>query len=295
MATRDYLALPSQSAEDDEVEVLLPKGTVYPLNSRRLVADQLHRLAGMLNLPTSSTVAATRQLIEGKLLEMDQEPRNVQVIVSNDGGRLFLVAADGVISAEEEHVSGKTGEVSPPMHQTIDASAHELESLRSALREARLDSQQLRDDLLARDDVLEQLRTQFATANAELERVTVAAAETEIETLRKELKAQTAKAKKYWAQKCEQLLLHEAAIDEKDQTIAAKDTEITRLQAEIEAFGERLPHSASMYTEHRDTGPRPMPALDAMLPCSRRGKAPPVDPFRGNDPLKFDWMIGSPH
>ena len=62
----------------------------------------------MLDLPMSSMVAAKRQLSEGKLLEMDQEPKNVQVIVSDEGGRLFLVAAEEVISAKEEHMSSKT-------------------------------------------------------------------------------------------------------------------------------------------------------------------------------------------
>jgi len=67
----------------------LLQGAVYPLNSRRVIADQLYRLAGMLDLPTSSTVAAMQPPIEGKLIEMDQEPKNVQVIVSDEGGRFF--------------------------------------------------------------------------------------------------------------------------------------------------------------------------------------------------------------
>ena len=62
--------LASQSVEDDQMEALLLQGAVCPLNSKRLVVDQLHRLVGMLDLPTSSVVAAMPQLIEGKLLEM---------------------------------------------------------------------------------------------------------------------------------------------------------------------------------------------------------------------------------
>ena len=85
----------------------------------------------------------------------------------------------------------------------IDISAHELESLRSALRKACLKIKQLWNDLVARDEVLEKLRTELATTNAELEKVTAAASEAEIETLHKDQKVQTAKAKKYWLQKCE--------------------------------------------------------------------------------------------
>ena len=42
----------------------------------------------------------------------------------------------------------------------------------------------------------------------------------EVEALKKSLKQQTAKAKRFWTQKCEQLLAHEALIEEKDAEIA---------------------------------------------------------------------------
>ena len=55
-----------------------------------LFASQLHRLAGILGLPTSLSLASTRQLIEGKLLEMGCEPKNVQVIESDEDARLHV-------------------------------------------------------------------------------------------------------------------------------------------------------------------------------------------------------------
>jgi len=59
----------------------------------------------MLDLPTTASASSTLQLLERKLLEMNYESRNVQVIVSNDNGRLFLVSNAGVISAKSEYVS----------------------------------------------------------------------------------------------------------------------------------------------------------------------------------------------
>ena len=36
---------------------------------------------------------------------MGKEPRNVQVIISDEGSRLYLVADDGVIATEPKHMS----------------------------------------------------------------------------------------------------------------------------------------------------------------------------------------------
>ena len=96
---------------------------------KKLVADQLHRLAGMLGLPSSSTGSSTRQLIEGKLLEMGKEPRNVQLIISDEGRRLYLVTDDGMMTAGPEHVSNT--EVRAHTTNKLfnnELSVHELES-----------------------------------------------------------------------------------------------------------------------------------------------------------------------
>ena len=160
---------PDTSEEFNEDDTILPEGNVYPLNSKKIVADQLHRLAGMLGLPSSSTGSSTRQLIEGKLLEMGKEPRNVQVIVSGESRRLYLVIDDGVIATEPEHVSNTDVRA----HTTNEffnneVSVHELESLRSALREACLENTRLANELHARDESLEVLRGELLTANNEI-------------------------------------------------------------------------------------------------------------------------------
>ena len=46
----------------------------------------LQQIADTLGLPTKGSAAVTRQLIEGKLMEMGKEPPNVQVVVQGTYG-----------------------------------------------------------------------------------------------------------------------------------------------------------------------------------------------------------------
>lgn len=65
--------------KNEDTELL--EGDVYALNSRRLNATHLQCIAESLSLPKGGSMATTRQLIEGKLVELDYEPSNVQVIL----------------------------------------------------------------------------------------------------------------------------------------------------------------------------------------------------------------------
>ena len=69
------MATPS---ETEATEGHVAKTKTYPLNSKRLTAGILSRVARALGLPTRGSVAETRQIIEGKLGE-DYEPMNIQV------------------------------------------------------------------------------------------------------------------------------------------------------------------------------------------------------------------------
>ena len=62
---------------------------------------------------------------------------------------------------------------------------------------------------------LESVREEFVDSSSAIQ-----ALRTEIGTLKQSLKSQTAKAKQFWAQKCEQLLAHEAEIEDKDAIIS---------------------------------------------------------------------------
>jgi hypothetical protein len=68
----------------------------YPLNSRRLTALVVHRIAAALELP-KAPLADARQMVEGFLSE-DHEPQNVQVdlVESEDGSIMRLRDANGV-------------------------------------------------------------------------------------------------------------------------------------------------------------------------------------------------------
>ena len=171
-------------------------GKYLPSQFQKIVATQLHGLVGMLGLPSSSARSSTQQLIEGKLLEMGKEPRNVQVIISDKGRRLYLVTDNGVIATEPEHMSNTDVHA----HTTKEffnneLSVHEFESLRSALHEVRLKITWLANELHAHNESLEVLRGELLTANNEIVRLSVAVPVVEVEVLQKNVRTQTAKAK----------------------------------------------------------------------------------------------------
>ena len=214
--------------EDDE----LPEGKMLPLNSKKLVLEQLRTLASMLGIGAAkATAAQTRQLIEGKLLELDREPRSVQVILGKDS-RLYLVDETGIIkmgpTKESEGMEGTdqviTNELFGNEHESRDDS---VELLRSALRKACLENERLKSQLSARNDELEsvcnecdQLKTHQAELKSRLEEVSLE----EIEQLKAALNSQTEKAKRFWRLRCEQMLAH-------DELIEAKEGEIISLRA----------------------------------------------------------------
>ena len=76
-------------------------------------------------------------------------------------------------------------------------------SLQEELRKARLKVNSLRERVRERNKTLAALHVELETANTGLNE-----ARAEIETLHREVKVQTAKAKRFWTQKCEQLLTH---------------------------------------------------------------------------------------
>ena len=71
----------------------------YPLNSKRLTAHSIARIAEALGLPTTASPAELRQLIEGKLIECDREQLNVEVVVATTerGAGIVLQDGEGVI------------------------------------------------------------------------------------------------------------------------------------------------------------------------------------------------------
>ena len=121
----------------------IPEGKTYPLNSKRIVSDQLQALAKVLGLPGSrASMEETHQLIERRLLEMRHEPQNVQAIVNDEG--IFLIDDTGIITSmehmsevEKEHMSNMV--IDHVNHDDIISHRDgvNVNSLHSALCEAR--------------------------------------------------------------------------------------------------------------------------------------------------------------
>ena len=54
---------------------------MVPLNSKRLTITYLCKITQAMELPVSVSGEQFRQLIEGKIIGMGKEPRNVQVLI----------------------------------------------------------------------------------------------------------------------------------------------------------------------------------------------------------------------
>jgi len=116
---------------------------------------------------------------------------------------------------------------------TSKVSEHELESLRSALREACTEIDALQNELLARDDALKEVRGELDLVKAELQKFSTEQAVIEVNLLCKQFKMQSAGAKRFWSQKCEDQLAHEIVLEQKDELLTAKTAKITNLQEEM--------------------------------------------------------------
>jgi len=114
----------------------LPRGKLYPLNSRRLVAAYLRQIAETLGLPTAGSADEVRQLIEGKLQET-RDVNNIQVVVAEATVRevkLSLMDDDGVF-VETPAVSrlAKETTVSEELCQELDEAHMRNEDLQTEL------------------------------------------------------------------------------------------------------------------------------------------------------------------
>ena len=58
-----------------------PRGRALPLNSKHLTSKHFKRLAQALDVLTTAASADIAQMVSGKLLELEREPQNMQVLV----------------------------------------------------------------------------------------------------------------------------------------------------------------------------------------------------------------------
>ena len=66
-----------------------------------MTGEQLQKITQSLGLPTTGTVAVTRPLIEGKLLEVEREPRNAHVVIQDSSENTTSLV--GVICVLKSH------------------------------------------------------------------------------------------------------------------------------------------------------------------------------------------------
>ena len=173
-------------------------GITLPLNSKKLVISQLRRLATSLEIPAVGSADTLRQVIKGKLIQLGHEPRNIQVVISNVDSRLYLANDSGIIATDMEHVS--TDNMVPESLVTpreVYESPNKTDTQREQLREARLEIEGLRIDLRNRNAALDEVRLELEASKRKL--AAVDELQREVATLRKSLKQQTEKAKRFLA------------------------------------------------------------------------------------------------
>ena len=273
----------SHNESTSEDEGSLPQGTPYSLYSKRLRSKCIQRVAGALGLATGASAAQTRKLIEEKLIEMDRQPSEVQIIVqgTNGDGKIYLVDESGIIKS----IKGAPKHVSE--HAQLDG------GVRSALRESDSDTRQLRSLLDEQISTVETLTAELQTSRRLLEEEKTSGREkdSEIETLQNLLAKEKQRVKRHWREKCEQLLAHEESLEE-------KEAEIALLKARILSLTSRTTEVQAIETPVTDDGvPQELTALSPReisrnVTTTRRGKAPPVEPYTGEDPntLWEDWL-----
>ena len=241
-----------------------PRGaTPFPLNSKRLTAPVLKQIAGTLGVPDTAALDEIRQMIDGKLLEMGREPRNTQVVLGEaaHGIHICLQDADGTfLELESAEV------VNPPEEGGEGGGAEDgvsdTETLRRALQEANSE----KGTLLG-----------------------------EVNALKAEIERTKERVKEMWRANCAQL-------SEFDATLLAKDDEIAQLKRQLAGYSgvprEISPGRGDEDDTHSITTENPPEIQQLGYPSSRpfakarRGKAPPVDSFTGeNEEIGLDdWL-----
>ena len=274
------------SGEEETAPTSPTRARTYPLNSRRLTADVIGRIAASLGLPRAGSLEDKRQMIGGKLEEAEREPRNVQVVVAE--------TEDGVTVRLQDE-TGVFREITP--------GSVEVEA--GSRRRSRGDSEGSDGSGGggARSDDLETARARITELEAELLRADEehASLREEVSSVREELEEERVKYKALWRMSCEQLARH-------DDLIAAKEKEIEDLKASLRGVplssggatpprreetseatsavgtprGRSVPESKSPRTTERSTA-------GAGIASSRKGKAPPVETFSGDSSFE-DWL-----
>ena len=267
--------------EIDEFEI--PEGEQYSLVSKRLKAVRIQQIAEALDLPTRSSTAEARQAIKEKLTDMEYEPENVQVIIQGrgDDAMMFLVNNTGIIKTIE------CGKAACEQRGRSDA--------RSALWGARHVEHNIESE--SRFSEIEQLRLdlQSALARTEQEQAMTAQKEEQILALQGALDKEKQKSKRFWREKCEQLLTYEENLEAKEVEIALLKARLMTATSNRSEYADRVilsPHRVEGNASRTIMTATSLDSSTVQISTTRRGKAPPIEPFTGEgvDILFEEWL-----
>ena len=304
---------------------------VMPLNSRRLTNAQLRLIAHAMSLPVSGIAGEQmRQMIDGKLMAMEREPRNVQVLITEaESGEALTLQDEGGVFVEatlsEEHDPSSAAEETEGIAtDTGDerGQQEDSEGLPQELERIDAENRQLREQLVEQQE--ENTRITEALVRERVRVRDVEATSTaRIEELSSELKKEREKARVVWLLNCEQIAQYDRDLDEKEREIVRLRALLAEEARGVDRVGptsiSTVPHSEGTSGSSRE-GISPgrteillrttrgsvitevatgiavtdsTPSVATRMPHTvRRGKAPPVDPFTGEgSELRLnDWL-----
>ncbi len=262
----------------------------FPLNSRRLTAETLSRIAKALDLPTTASADETRQLIEGKLGE-ETEPRNVQVdMVEDAAGKvgIQLRSEEGVIvdipleervtdearETHEEELEAEEGEdVGGASHlEDVAVTSLREEKLTARAADAEAEAAAARDRILELETELERI-----TEDRRLREEELAA---EVSELSERVREEKEKYRILGRMNCDHLLEYDEALARKYE-----ENELLRERVrELELEGKSMVPSSHV----RSTGVTAPAATEggggtreAVVPVSDPGRSPGRPPLSG--------------
>ena len=260
-----------------------PRGRRVPLNSRRLTAVHLRQVGRALDLPTSGSADEVRQLIEGKLA--DRDAQNVQVMVDETlrmQTMIWLVDSEGPFLQTD------------PSYRDSPGSSERDQECRK-LREQNGELHERLADLQSQSEEQGRMVAQLETELESLRGVSSDELAAEVERVKAELVEEREKRRQLWQTTCQQ-------VAEQDRLLSTKEDELLALRTQLASLSPRtvLPRVEEEDSSERARSPSEARAPPPLIPPrsvahesrTRRGKAPPVEPFTGeNAEVQFeDWL-----
>ena len=228
-------------------------GRPMPLNSRRVTGPILRSVAATLGRASAEEL---RHMIDGRLEELGREPRDVLVVVGRgtvEPGHVWLHDGEGPF------LDGELLPAEAPEGPSVSVGEAHAGAIVHGDRTPDCEATLLAErDRLAAD--IGRYRAEFESSRAELEKT-----RTEVTSVKKRLK-------EVWRMNFDQSISY-------DEELAAKDAVIAGLQGRL---------AATPLSDHLGAVPRDeRHSLHSSTTSggSRRGKAPPVDPFLGDDDI----------